>query len=76
MMPTNKVLVAQLSLTLCDSIDCCPPGSSVCGIFQVRIWGWVAIPSNLGLPYYRQILYHLSHQGIPIQTKSISTCEV
>ena len=24
-------------LTLCDSIDCSPPGSSVCGILQARI---------------------------------------
>ena len=32
-----KVLVAQLCLTLCDPMDCSPPGSSVCGILQVRI---------------------------------------
>ena len=27
----------QPCLTLCDPIDCSPPGSSVCGIFQARI---------------------------------------
>ena len=28
---------------LCDHMDCSLPGSSVHGIFQVRILGWVAI---------------------------------
>ena len=30
-------------LTLCDPIDCSPPGSSVHGTFQERILEWVAI---------------------------------
>ena len=32
-----KVLVAQSSLTLCNSMGCSPPGSSVHGILQARI---------------------------------------
>ena len=32
--------------TLCDSIDCSPPGSSVRGILQARILEWVAMPSS------------------------------
>ena len=40
-----KVLVAQLCPTLCDLMDCSPPGSSVHGILQARILEWVAIPS-------------------------------
>ena len=36
--------VAQSCLTLCDPVDCSPPGSSVCGILQARILEWVAIP--------------------------------
>ena len=32
-----KVLAAQSHLTLCDPLDCCPPGSSVHGILQARI---------------------------------------
>ena len=32
--------------TLCDSMDCSPPGSSVCGILQARILEWVAMPSS------------------------------
>ena len=28
---------AQSCLTLCNPVDCSPPGFSVCGIFQARI---------------------------------------
>ena len=38
-----KVLVAQLCLTLCDPMDCSPPGSSAHGILQARVLEWVAI---------------------------------
>ena len=34
-----KVLVAQLCPTLCDPMDCSPPGSSVHGLLQARILG-------------------------------------
>ena len=33
----------QSCLTLCDSIDGSPPGSSVPGILQAKILEWVAI---------------------------------
>ena len=33
----------QSCLTLCDPMDCSPPGSSVPGILQARILEWVAI---------------------------------
>ena len=35
--------VAQSCLTLCDPMDCSPPGCSVHEIFQARIPEWVAI---------------------------------
>ena len=35
-------------LTLCDPMDCSLPGSSVLGILQTRILGWVAIRSSRG----------------------------
>ena len=35
--------VAQSCLTLCDPMDCSPPGSSVHGIFQARVLEWGAI---------------------------------
>ena len=40
--------VAQLRLTLCDPKDCSLPGSSVHGIFQVRVLEWVAISFSKG----------------------------
>ena len=33
----------QFCLTLCDPMDGSPPGSSVPGILQARVWEWVAI---------------------------------
>ena len=33
----------KVKSTLCDSMDCSPPGSSLHGIFQARILEWVAI---------------------------------
>ena len=34
--------------TLCDPIDCSPPGSPVQGILQARTLEWVAMPSSRG----------------------------
>ena len=66
-------------------MDCSPLGSSVLGIFQVRILEWVAIHSllqeifltqglNLGLLHCRQILYCLNHQGSPKEVKVAQSC--
>ena len=41
-------LVAQSYLTLCDPVDCSPPGSSVMRMLQARILEWVAMPSSRG----------------------------
>ena len=70
-----KVFITQSCLTLCDAMDYSLTGSSVHGILQARILKLVAMPfsrgifqiqgSNRGLPHYKQILYHLSHQGSP-----------
>ena len=67
------VLVTQLCPTLCDPVDCSPPGSSVHGIFQPRILAWFAIFFSRGTSWPRdrthiswigkQTLYHLSPQG-------------
>ena len=35
--------VTQSCPTLCDPMDCSPPGSSIHGIFQARVLEWVAI---------------------------------
>ena len=42
------VLVTQSCPTLCNPVDCSPPGSSVHGILQARILEWVAIPFSRG----------------------------
>ena len=68
-------LVSQSCLTLCDTVDCSPPGSSVhrdcpgkntgvgCRALLQEIFaiqGFI-----LDLLHCRWILYHLSHQGSP-----------
>ena len=67
------VLVAQSCLALCDPMDCSPakllcpwnsPGKNIgvgCHFLLQEIFPTQG--SNLGLPYCRQMLYHLSHQG-------------
>ena len=45
---TEWVLLAQLCLTLCDTMDCNPPGSSVHRILQARILEWVTIFFSTG----------------------------
>ena len=42
------MLLAQLYLTLCDPVDCSPPGSSVHGILKARILEWVVISFSRG----------------------------
>ena len=66
---------AQSCPTLCNPMDCSPPGYSAHEIFQARIWEWVAISFSRGssLPrdqtqvscIGRQIFYCLSHMGCP-----------
>ena len=71
-------LVTQLCLTLCDPVDCSPPGFCVRGDSPGKNTG-VGSHSLLqgifptqglkpGLPFLlhcKWILYHLSHQGSP-----------
>ena len=67
---TVKVKVTQLSLTLCDPMDCSLPGSSVHRIRHIGVGSHSLLQgifptqgSNAGLPHCRWILHHLSHQG-------------
>ena len=48
-----KVLVTQLSPTLCEPMDCSLPDSSVHGILQARILDCVAIPFSRGSSWPR-----------------------
>ena len=80
------VLSLQLCLTLCNTMDCRPPGSSVLGILQARMLERVAISSSRGsfqprdrapISYVscidRWFLNHWYHLGSPCQLRG--TCE-
>ena len=68
----SESLVAQLSPTLCDTMDCRLPGSSVHEIFQARVLEWVATSFSRGSSRPRdqtlvshivgRHFYRLSHQ--------------
>ena len=74
--------VAQLCLTLCDPIDCSPPGSSVHGILQARTLEWVAISSSKGSSWPRnkpaspafagRFFYHWAAQEALFLTRAIT----
>ena len=44
----SMCLAAQPCPTLCDPLDCRPPGYSVHGIFQARILKWIVISFSRG----------------------------
>ena len=64
----RSCLVAQSCPTLCDPMDCSPPGFSVLGISYAKILEWVVISFSRGISWARdqmyvscidrQILYH------------------
>ena len=70
------MFVTQSCLTLCNPMDCSPPGSSVHEIFQARILEWVAISFSRGSSQPRdrtqvsctscRFFYQLSYRGSPI----------
>ena len=77
--PPNTVCMnvksLQLHPTLCNPVDCSPPGSSVHGILQEEQWSGLAFPfpgifltqgSNPGLLHWRVGSLPLSHQGSPL----------
>ena len=76
-MSTVLCLVAQSCPTLCDPMDCSPPGSSVHGHSPGKNTGvgchallqgiFPTQGRNSGLPHCRLFLYHLSHQVSPLR---------
>ena len=67
-----------LGPTLCNAMDCSPPGSSVHGILHTRVLEWVAMPTSRGSFQPRngtrishvsciglRVLYHQRHLGSP-----------
>ena len=85
----NRVLcsVPQSCPTLCDPMDCNPPGSSVHGdspgkntgvFFNAFLQGnFPTQGSNPGLPHCRQNLYCLSHQGskVKVAQSCVTLCD-
>ena len=55
----------QLCLTLCDTMDCSPPGSSVHRTLQARILEWVAMSFSRGSsqPRDRTCIFSISCFG-------------
>ena len=49
-----RVKLFQSCLTLCNPIDCSPPGSSVHGILQARLLECVAISSSKGFSRFKE----------------------
>ena len=75
------LLVTQLYLTLCDPMDCSPPGSSDQRILQARMLEWIAIAFSSGSSWTRdwtqvscvpsRLFYHLSHQAMYQSRKQV-----
>ena len=60
-------------LTLYNSMDCSPPGSSVRGILQARILEWVAISFSRGSSRPRQVgSLPLAPSGKPVETMQLN----
>ena len=71
-----SVKLLQSCLTLCDPMDCSPPGSSVQGILWEKILEWVAVPESSRSRDWTLVsyvssfgmwaLYHSRHLGNPL----------
>ena len=58
-----KASVTQSCPTLCNSMNCSSPGSSVHGILQARMLEWVAIPFSRGSSQFRDWTWVSSTEG-------------
>ena len=63
-------LFAKLSLTLCDPMDCNPPGSSLHGISQARM-EWVALSSARGSSWSK-IQTHIMYLALQVDFLPLS----
>ena len=71
----------QSCVTLCDSVHCSPPGSSVHEILQARILGWVVIPFSRRSCGPRDQTQDSSLQADSLQSKppgnlKLETCNI
>jgi len=63
--------VAQSCPTLCDPVDCSPPGSSVHGILQVRILEWIAVSFSRGSSQPWSLLKFMSIESVMLSNHLI-----
>ena len=63
-----RVLVAQSCPTLCDPLDCSPPGSSVHGILQARTLEWAAISFSRVSSQHRDRTWVLKEHKVFLKT--------
>ena len=75
--------VAQLCPTLCDRMDCSPPGSSVHGSLQARVleWGAIAFPRCSRIPlitcnmlYMKMCIFLGNSPYFPPDSQKIPDC--
>ena len=71
----------QSCLTLSDTLGCSPPGSSVHGILQARVLGWVAMPSSRDLHYPETESESLTSPALaggslPLAPPSLRKCQI
>ena len=75
-------LVTQSYLTLCSSVDCSQPGSSVHGIFPARILEWIAIPYSRNSFWPRNWTRFLASRALAgkflttAAAKSLQSCRI
>ena len=73
----GSAVCAQSYLTLCNPMDCIPPGSFIQGIFQARILEWVPISFSRGSFGHRDwthisCLLHWQEGSLPWVTITLS----
>ena len=68
--PCGVCLVAQSCPTLCDPMDCSPPGSSVHGISQARILEYVPSSGDLSNPWIKPLSPALQVDSLPLSHNS------
>ena len=68
--------VIQSCPTLCNPMDCSPPGSSVHGILQARIVEWVSIPFSRGSSQHRSQTCDSAWQADSLPLLHLGRCEV
>ena len=71
----QRTSCAQLCPTLCRPMDCSPPGSSVHGIFQIKILVWSAVSYSRGSSWhmYQTFVSHWQAEFLPLAPPSYWT---